>query len=380
MLLNSRVPCVSWQTVGRIFRITIKPLDPQYAAVLAQAIVDTVRDPLLVLDCDLNVAAASRSFLRYFEALPESIIGHSVYEILDGCFNVAGLATSLNKVLPEHAVTENFEVDAVFPCIGQRILIASAREVFFVDDLHKAILLSFEDATTRRSIEKEKEGLLNEARRLLQEKQVLLLEMQHRIFNSLQIIANILMMKTRITTSEEARQHLQDAYDRVMSVATLQKQIDAAGRAEHVEIAPYLTNLCDSLAASVIGSEKKISLHCKFDEASVPSTEAVSLGLIVTELVINSVKHAFPTMRPDAEILVKYETSGNNWQLTVSDNGVGRPKESAGTSLDGLGTTLVKALAQQIKAQFEMVSSSHGLTVSITHATFNPRAASAPFA
>ena len=63
------------------------------------------------------------------------------------------------------------------------------------------------------------------------------------------------------------------------------------------------------------------------------------------------------------------ETSGTNWRLTVSDNGVGRPHDGAGSG-DGLGSTLVKALAQQVKAQIETVSSAHELTVSITHATF----------
>jgi two-component sensor histidine kinase len=342
---------------------------------LAQAIVDTVRDPLLVLDCHFSVTAASRSFFRDFEVNPEDVIGRSAYEILDGRFKIAGLASLLDKVLPEHAVAEDFEIDGVFPRIGQRTLILNVQEVFFVKNTHKAILLSFADVTHRRLIEKEKESLLNETRRLLREKEVLLLEMQHRIFNSLQIIANILMMKTRITSSEEARRHLQDAYSRVMSVATLQRHIDAAGRTELVELSPYMTALCDSLSASMIGEEKRISLKYAFDDALVPSTEAVSLGLIVTELVINSVKYAFPENRLDAEILVKYEKSGSNWQLTVSDNGVGRLKENAAPPPDGLGSTLVKALAQQIKAQIETVSSSHGLAVSITHATFNPRGA-----
>ncbi len=341
---------------------------------LAQAIVDTVHSPLLVLDCDLNVAAASRSFLSDFKVTSEEVVGHSVYEILDGRFNLAELATLLDKVLPEHAVLENFEIDAAFPRIGQRILIVNVREVFFVQNLHKAILFSFQDVTHRRFIEKEKEALLNETRSLLQEKQVLLLEMQHRIFNSLQIIANILMIKTRATTSEVARQHLQDAYTRVMSVATMQRHIDDAASTNVVEIAPYFTTICESLAGSMIGEEKQIALHHKFDDASVASREAVSLGLIVTELVINSLKYAFPTNRQDAEILVKYETLGTNWRLTVSDNGVGYPAQGAG-SLDGLGSTLIKALTQQMKAQIETVSSSNGLSVSITHASFSPNPA-----
>jgi chemotaxis protein methyltransferase CheR len=336
--------------------------------------VDTVRDPLLVLDCDFNVASASRSFLREFDVASEHVIGHSVYAILDGHFNVVGLANLIGRVLPEHTASNNFEINGVFPRIGQRSLIVGVSEILFADKFHKAILLSFHDVTERRRIENERAALHNETQKLLKEKHVLLLEMQHRIFNSLQIIANILMMKTRTATSEETRRHLQDAYSRVMSVATMQRHIDDAARTETVKLAPYFTTVCDSLAKSMIDDEKRVSVRYEFDDASARSSEAVSLGLIVTELVINALKHAFPTNRPDAEILVKYETSGANWRLTVSDNGIGRPQDSAGSS-DGLGSTLVKALAHQIKAQIETVSSARGLAVSITHATFTSRAA-----
>ena len=139
------------------FEITVEPLDPQYAPVLAQAVVDTVRDPLLVLNCHLSVTVASRSFFHNFEVSPEEVIGRPVYEILDGRFNIARLASLLDKILPEHAVAEDFEIDAEFPRIGQRVVIVNAREVFFTSNAHKAILLSFVDVTHRRFIEKEKE-------------------------------------------------------------------------------------------------------------------------------------------------------------------------------------------------------------------------------
>ena len=332
-----------------------------------------MRDPLLVLDCNFNIATASRSFLREFEVTSEDIVGLSVYTILEGHFNVVGLAEIVGKALPDHVASDDFEIDTIFPRIGQRNLIVSVSEVFFVHNVHKAILLSFHDVTQLRAIEKERADLLAEALKLLEEKRVLLLELRHRVGNSLQIIANILMLKTHATTSEETRAHLQDAYARVMSVATMQRHIDDAARAETVKLVPYFTTICDSLAGSMIDEHRRVSLRYDLDDAAAPSSEAVSFGLIVTELVINALKYAFPTNRPDAEILVKYESSGANWRLTVSDNGVGRPQDNPGPS-DGLGGALVKALAQQVKAQIETVSSALGLSVSVTHTTFIPRA------
>jgi len=336
--------------------------------------VDTVRDPLLVLDCTFNVATASRSFLREFDVISEKVVRHSVYEILDGHFNVVGLAKLIENALTEHTVSEKFEINSFFPGIGQRIFIVGVSEVLLPQNSNKAILLSFHDVTQRRLIENEKADLLANTQKLLEEKRVLLLEMRHRIFNSLQIIANILMMKTRATASQETRKHLEDAYARVMSVATIQRHIDDAARTETVKLAPYFTKICESLAHSMIDDEWRASVRYQFDDASVASAEAVSLGLILTELVINSLKYGFPTNRADAEVVVKFETSGTNWRLTVSDNGVGRPHDGAGSG-DGLGSTLVKALAQQVKAQIETVNSEHGLTVAITHATFTSRPA-----
>src|SRR4029079_13829347 len=91
---------------------------------------------------------------------------------------------------------------------------------------------------------------------LLREKEVLLEEMRHRVANSLQIIASILLLKARAVQSEETRQHLQDAHQRVMSVATVQEQLRGTGLGDRIEIGPYLTRLCDSLAKSMIGAHR----------------------------------------------------------------------------------------------------------------------------
>ena len=77
--------------------------------------------------------------------------------------------------------------------------------------------------------------------------------MQHRVANSLQIIASILLLKARTVQSEEIRLHLHDAHQRVMSVATAQQQLQASGLNESIEIGPYLSKLCDSLAKSMVG-------------------------------------------------------------------------------------------------------------------------------
>jgi two-component sensor histidine kinase len=198
--------------------------------------------------------------------------------------------------------------------------------------------------------------------------------MQHRIVNSLQIIASILMLKARAVTSEETRQHLQDAHRRVMSVAAVQQHLHSSRRADMVEIAPYLSKLCESLAESMIGESRPAELKITADDSHVLSATAVSLGLIVTELVINALKYAFPDQAKTASVKVDYEVNGTDWSLSVSDNGVGRP-QNGGPAKGGLGTSLVKALAQQLDAKVETVSGPDGMRVSVTNSTFVSRSA-----
>jgi len=208
---------------------------------------------------------------------------------------------------------------------------------------------------------------------LMSQKELLLEEMQHRVANSLTIIASILMLKARTVQSEETRQHLQDAHKRVLSVAAVQDHLHAAGQTGSIEMAPYLARLCDALAASMIGDTRPISMKVQAAEGTVTSRQAVSIGLIVTELVINALKHAFPLTATNGLVIVAYELAGSNWKLSISDNGIGVPDESIGRlgqTKAGLGTSIVKALAQQLDAKIEVLSGPTGTIVSITHATF----------
>ena len=99
----------------------------------------------------------------------------------------------------------------------------------------------------------------------------------------------------------------------------------------------------------------------------------MSIGLIVTELVMNALKHAFPNEKKDAAIIVSYKVAETDWKLTVSDNGVGTPDLSASEKKGGLGTSLVQSLAKQLDAKVDIVSDAHGMAVSITHATFKSK-------
>src|SRR5882757_8526024 len=129
---------------------------------LAQGIVDTVREPVLVLDKDLRVITASRSFYSGFKVSPEDTQGQLLYALGDGQWDIPKLRVLLENIIPEHGVMEGYEVEHEFPDLGQRTISLNGRQVFYQGGANRTILLGIEDVTAQRILEREKDDLLRQ--------------------------------------------------------------------------------------------------------------------------------------------------------------------------------------------------------------------------
>src|ERR1700688_4892944 len=129
---------------------------------IAQAIVDTVREPVLVLDKDLRIIAASRSFYSKFKVSPDHTQGKLLYALGDGQWDIPKLRVLLDRIIHEHGVMEDYEVEHEFPDIGKRTIHLNARQVFYEGGAGTTILLGMEDITERRILAREKDELLRE--------------------------------------------------------------------------------------------------------------------------------------------------------------------------------------------------------------------------
>ena len=152
-------------------------IDIDDAHALAQEIVDTIRDPLLVLDQHLRVVSANRAFCQTFRMTRQNVEDRPVYALGDGQWNIPALRFLLENIAAQHTVMEGYEVEREFPGIGRRSMLLNAREVVSRRNARKLILLTIEDATEWRAAERE-------MAELLRHKEMLLQEMQHRIANS----------------------------------------------------------------------------------------------------------------------------------------------------------------------------------------------------
>jgi two-component sensor histidine kinase len=332
-------------------------LRPDVALNLALAVIASSKAPLLLLKGDLTLVAASKSFCTAFQIDPATILDKPLRELGAGEWDVAQLNVLLKATAAGQAEVEGYEIDLCRPGQADRRLVLNAQKLDYGNKESVRLLLAVLDVTDARLAEKLKNDLI-------QEKEVLLQELHHRVANSLQIIASVLMQSARKVQSEETKLHLHNAHHRVMSVAALQKQL-AASKLGDVELRPYFKALCESIGASMIRDHDKVSLAVTADDSTTSAGTSVSLGLIVTELVINALKHAFPNER-SGKIHVDYSSRGPDWTLSVGDDGIGM-LEASETVKAGLGTSIVQALASQLSAHVKVVGGNPGTTILIAH-------------
>ncbi len=330
---------------------------PQDVALsLTLAVVTSSPEPLLLLDGQLNVVAASLSFCDAFGVPATQLAGQSLYDLDAGQWDSAELRSLMTATLAGDATFDAQDIHLKRPRSPVRHLLVQARRLVYLDLEQTRLLVAVSDVTDARADETLREAALRESSLLLH-------EVRHRVANSLQIIASVLLQNARKTESAETRVHLKDAHNRVMSVAALERLLSASDDGS-VEAHIYFTSLCDNISASLIGEADHIALTVEGGEGVVEARVLVSLGLIVTELVINALKHAFPEGRR-GKITVDYNFHGPNWILCVRDDGVGMPV--AAPLRSGLGTSIVGALARQLNASVEVTPGRPGTLVVITH-------------
>ena len=331
------------------------PLNDDIGATLALAVIGASQAPLLLLDGESQVIAASESFLALFGMESAAVRGRSLFALGAGEWNLPRLRSLLSAVGTGEATVNAYEIDMAGPNDRVRHLVLNARRLEFTESTSLRVLLTVVDASEAKAAERLKKDLVRD-------KEILVQELQHRVANSLQIIASVLLQNARKVTSEESRIHLHDAHQRVMSVAAIQKQLSASSLSQ-VVLKPYLAQLCQSIGASMIDDHDRISIAVNGDGSATSSEVSVSLGLIVTELVINALKHAFPDGRRGV-VTVDYHSGVEGWALSVCDDGVGMP---AANDKAGLGTAIIQALANQLGATITVTDLKPGTGVSVAH-------------
>lgn len=183
-------------------------------------------------------------------------------------------------------------------------------------------------------------------RQSLREKEALLQEVHHRVKNNLQIISSLLALQKSQIEDEQTREALKDSQSRIRSMSFIHEQLYQAKDLNRIDFAKYIRDLTGAIFQSYSGTGARVKLNLKVDRVLLGVGTALPCGLIINELVSNSLKHAFPDDRQGTISIELSRNDGNRYTLTVTDDGIGFPRDLDYLRSKSLGLRLVTNLTE----------------------------------
>ena len=320
------------------------------AHVQAQSVVDTVREPLLVLDGKLCVQAASRSFFETFRVGRDETLGRHLYELGEGQWDIPELRHLLEEVIPRSTAVEGYEVEHDFPRLGRRTMRLHARKLFHPDNNSTTLLLAIEDVTNGRRKEQERELLLGELR--------------HRVKNLLALVQALARQTEAAGRSGEAyRDAFLGRLETLVRAHELAFAADAGAPADlgglvAATLAPYAA-AADGAARRAVGAGPAVALA---------RGQVTPVCLILHELATNAVKHG-ALSSPGGRVRLGWrndkEAAGGGHHLRLRWEEQGGPAVRP-PAAQGFGTRLVEAAAaHELGGRAELTFAPAGLRAEI---------------
>jgi two-component sensor histidine kinase len=213
-----------------------------------------------------------------------------------------------------------------------------------------------------------KKQLLSQQKILLEstveDKNILLKEIHHRVKNNLQVISSLLSLQQRQITDKKASQAMQEGRDRVKAMALIHQNLYQDTDLIGVETNDYINKLAKSLVKNYQTEAKAIKLNIDVEPIKLDIDTIIPLGLVINELISNALKYAFTT-KTSGTISIHLKSNNSTLNLSVTDNGMGLPKDFNIDTIPSLGFRLIKAFSDKLKAQLDINSSDKGTSISL---------------
>jgi len=315
----------------------------------AESMINTVREPLIVLDQDLRVVSVSRSFYEFFRVKPEETVGQLIYDLGNKQWDIPKLRELLETILPHQATFDNYEVKHDFTTIGKHILLLNARQIHRVLGKERIILLAIEDITERRNVEyglekahEELNELATELKRTTQAKSDFLANMSHELrtpLNSINGFSEVLYDETFGVLNEKQKRYVNNVLTSGKHLLLLINQILDMAKVESGKMKLTLSevrmkNLLQeiSLLVADLVSKKKIQLVLEIAE-DLPDIEADELK--VKEILYNLLSNAVKFTPDNCQIGMQAYRTGLSIEIVVWDTGVGIAPENMEKIFEG---------------------------------------------
>lgn len=307
--------------------------------VQAQGVVDTMTQPIIVLDQNLCVTTANNAFIKTFKIDRDDILGHSFFNLGDGQWDNPELRHLIASVIPKAAAVIGFEVKHDFPSIGERTFLVDARRLSHPDDNSSNILVLFDDVTERQHHNAEMEFIVSETR--------------HRMKNLFAVVRSIaLQTDVKDCTAADYRE-------------TLLGRLETTFRAQEIAATSDTADL-ETLLRQVVSEPGAGRLHCNGPVVLLASSKVLPISMIFHELMTNAVKYgAYSTAEGSVNV---------SWSLEPGEKGrtylTCEWREENGPPVSppdrkGYGTELIKGTSVQLGGRVELRYDPGGLTAII---------------
>ena len=298
----------------------------------AESIIETVREPLVVLNVDLKILSANRSFYKTFKVTPHETIGNFIYDLGDRQWNIPKLRTLFEDILPKNTKFDNFEVEHEFPIIGRKIMLLNARRIYRKDIGMQMILLAIEDITERRLREEELKKLSEELARSNTELRDFAYVASHDLKKPLQSIegfAKLLGRRYKGKLDAKADEFIEYIGSSVKRMQELIKdlleysQIGAKGKKfKPTDCSGVVEKAVGNLQAAIEESNAVVT-YDELPTVMVDTPQMISLFQNLIDNAINFRGEEAP------RIHISAQRKGDEWVFSIQDNGIGiDPKDS----------------------------------------------------
>ncbi|MDC0313587.1 PAS domain S-box protein [Flavobacteriales bacterium] len=320
-----------------------------------QSIFENTSNVLIwTLDSKFNVSSLNSEFSRMFnDRIGDSIqVGDNFFSKISN--NLKSYKPHLIKEMEglytkaQEGISQNFE-SIIYDSDGKQLIYATFLSPIKIKGKKKFDLACLAvDLTHKKQTEVK-------LRKLLSEKEVLLKEVHHRVKNNLQVISSILNLQSSYVKDQMTLDILRESQNRIKTMSFIHESLYRSDDLSFVNFSSYINSLSSNLVQTYIIKHANINLELDLGDVNLNLDQAIPCGLIINELVTNSIKYAFPLNRK-GKIRIELTKKGNKIYLKVEDNGIGLPDNLDVENTDTLGLQLVYILVSQLDGDIKVIN------------------------